>query len=62
MSELIRFFNVADESGTASHAARAAAIDLGQGSLFGEPLPDCRATHRERRVAYNSAFPSGVPP
>ncbi|HQU80234.1 MAG TPA: EAL domain-containing protein [Azonexus sp.] len=42
--------------------ARAAGVELGLGKLFGEAAADCRATHSERRVAYNSASPSGVPP
>lgn len=42
-------------------AARAAGIQLGQGRLFGEPAADCRPTHNERRVAYNSQIPTGDP-
>lgn len=42
-------------------AARAAGIQLGVGRLFGEPAADCRATHSERRVAYNSQIPTGDP-
>jgi EAL domain-containing protein (putative c-di-GMP-specific phosphodiesterase class I) len=41
--------------------ARAAGVELGLGRLFGEAGPDCRATHGERRVAYNSSSPSGAP-
>lgn len=42
--------------------ARAAGVQLGCGKLFGEAAADCRATHGEHRVAYNSSSPSGVPP
>ena len=40
--------------------AGAAAIDLGKGSLFGLPDPECRATHLSGRVAYNSLSSIGV--
>lgn len=43
-------------------AARALGIHLGLGRLFGEPAADCRPTHNERRVAYNSPTPTGVTP
>lgn len=35
--------------------ARAAGIDLAQGTLFGSPQTDCHPTHGKGRVAYNSA-------
>lgn len=41
--------------------ARAAGIRFGRGKLFGEAAADCRATHSERGVAYNSSSPSGAP-
>lgn len=34
--------------------ARAAAIDLGRGALFGAPQAECRPTHSKHGVAYNS--------
>ena len=40
--------------------ARAAGVELGQGSLFGEAQADCRTTHSSQRVAYNSPSPTGV--
>lgn len=43
-------------------AARTFGIQLGLGRLFGEPAADCRPTHNERRVAYNSPTPTGVTP
>lgn len=47
---------------TAQHLeqARAAGIQFGRGKLFGEAAADCRATHGECRLAYNSSSPSGV--
>lgn len=34
--------------------AKRATVDFGQGSLFGNAEPTCRATHNGRRVTYNS--------
>lgn len=49
------------DSGRQYEQACAAGVDLGQGSLFGSPEPDCRPTHGKRRLAYNHASPFGAP-
>lgn len=41
--------------------ARAAAIDLGRGALFGGPQSECRPTHSKHGVAYNSQSSPGAP-
>ena len=52
------------QSGIASVAqyesARAAAVELGEGALFGEPQAACRATHGRQGVAYNSHLSIGA--
>ncbi|MBP5985841.1 MAG: EAL domain-containing protein [Azonexus sp.] len=48
------------DSGHTYEQARAAGIDLAQGPLFGDAQADCRPTHDQGRVAYNSASLSGV--
>ncbi len=48
------------DSGRDLEQARAAGVERGLGKLFGEAAADCRATHSERGVAYNSASPFGV--
>ena len=48
------------DSGQDYALARTSGADFGQGSLFGLPQIDCRATHSGRRVAYNSVSLSGV--
>ncbi len=50
------------ESGQDLALAGIAAIDLGRGSLFGKPSPDCHPTHDRRRVAYNHSSSSGALP
>ena len=45
------------DSGAAYLAARARDLDLASGSLFGEPQPDCHATHSPATVAYNVSSP-----
>lgn len=47
-------------SGAAYVAARAAGLDLASGALFGEPQPECHATHASAGVAYNISSPIGV--
>ena len=44
------------DSGQDFALARAAGFELGQGRLFGDARPECRATHADDRVAYN--YPS----
>jgi EAL domain-containing protein (putative c-di-GMP-specific phosphodiesterase class I) len=52
------------QSGIASVAqyesARAAAVELGEGALFGQPQAACRATHGGQGVAYNSQLSIGA--
>ena len=50
------------ETGQDLALAGIAAIDLGRGSLFGEPATDCRPAHDKRRVAYNYRSSSGAFP
>jgi EAL domain-containing protein (putative c-di-GMP-specific phosphodiesterase class I) len=50
------------ETGQDLALAGIAAIDLGRGSLFGKPSPDCHPTHDRRRVAYNHSSSSGALP
>ncbi|MBK7417285.1 MAG: hypothetical protein IPJ38_21530 [Dechloromonas sp.] len=40
--------------------AQAAGFSFGLGALFGEAKSDCRPTHSEQRVAYNSSSLSGA--
>ncbi len=47
-------------SGLQYESARNAAVELGEGALFGEPQADCRATHGKQRVAYNSQLSIGA--
>jgi EAL domain-containing protein (putative c-di-GMP-specific phosphodiesterase class I) len=49
------------ETGEDFSLARERGFQLGLGSLFGPPQTECRATHSDRRVAYNSPSPNGAP-
>lgn len=50
------------DDGRHYQAARDAGCDLGQGALFGLPAADCRATHEQRRLAYNAPLHNGATP
>jgi len=43
-------------------AALTDGIELAQGSLFGDPAPDCRPTHSPSRNPYNPLSPNGAHP
>lgn len=47
-------------SGAQYESARAVAVELGTGALFGGPQAVCRATHGNRGVAYNSQLSIGA--
>ena len=47
-------------TGAQCESARAAAVEMGKGAMFGEPQADCRATHSSHGVAYNSLSPTGA--
>lgn len=49
------------ETGEDFGLARERGFLLGLGSLFGAPQTECRATHSDRRVAYNPSSPNGAP-
>ena len=50
------------DDGRHYQAARDAGCDLGQGALCGLPAADCRATHEQRRLAYNAPLHNGATP
>lgn len=49
------------DDGLTYERALAADVNLGQGNLFGHLQADCRPTHDQHRVAYNSASSFGAP-